>query len=321
LADQAPLGAMRLGIGLAALGRPGYITLDHDAAFGGDRSVAAMRDRTARVLDAAYAAGIRHVDAARSYGHAETFLREWLQGRPAYDDVVVSSKWGHTYVADWQVHADRHEVKDHSVAAFRRQWPETRALLGDRVRLYQVHSVTPESTVLGDRELLGELGRLREQGVQVGLSTSGAHQLPVVRAALEVEVDGVALFSSVQATWNLMEPSVGPALADAAAAGWRVIVKEVLANGRLAGVTAPEQLRAAASRAGTSADALAVAAALALPASPTVLLGAVTVDQLAGNLGALDVDPAVVANDARGLDRLAEPADVYWKERSALVWH
>ena len=48
-----------------------------------------------------------------------------------------------------------------------------------------------------------------------------------------VEVEGVPLFSSVQATYNLLEPSAGPALAEAHDAGRTVIVKEALANGRL----------------------------------------------------------------------------------------
>ena len=69
----------RLGLGLAALGRPGYLNLGHGAQLGGDRSVAALRARTHEVLDAAYAAGIRDFDAARSYGRAEEFLGEWLR--------------------------------------------------------------------------------------------------------------------------------------------------------------------------------------------------------------------------------------------------
>ena len=35
---------------------------------------------------------------------------------------------------------------------------------------------------------------------------------------------------AVQATWNVLEPSAGPALADAHVQGWGVIVKEALAN-------------------------------------------------------------------------------------------
>ena len=63
----------RIGLGLAALGRPAYIT----GGRGGDlpdRSVAGLRAQSHTVLDAAYAAGIGYVDAARSYGRAVTGL-------------------------------------------------------------------------------------------------------------------------------------------------------------------------------------------------------------------------------------------------------
>ncbi|MEV6495282.1 hypothetical protein AB0M20_42700, partial [Actinoplanes sp. NPDC051633] len=76
--------------------------------------------------------------------------------------------------------------------------------------------------------------RLAALGVVIGVSTSGPAQAEAIRAALRVRVDGKPLFRSVQATWNLMEPSAGPALAEAHDAGCMVIVKEALANGRLA---------------------------------------------------------------------------------------
>ena len=60
----------RLGLGLAALGRPAYINLGRQRDFGVDRSVAELERRCHEMLDAAYAAGIRYVDAARSYGKA-----------------------------------------------------------------------------------------------------------------------------------------------------------------------------------------------------------------------------------------------------------
>src|SRR5204863_3281165 len=70
----------RIGLGLAALGRPAYITSGRDADLP-DRSVDALHDRSFAVLDAAYAAGVRYFDAARSYGRAEEFLGEWLAAR------------------------------------------------------------------------------------------------------------------------------------------------------------------------------------------------------------------------------------------------
>ncbi len=98
----------RLGLGLAALGRPAYINLGRQGALPGVRTVPAMRAAAWKVLDDAYAAGIRWVDAARSYGRAEEFLAAWLADR-APRDVTVSSKWGYAYVADWQPDAAVHE--------------------------------------------------------------------------------------------------------------------------------------------------------------------------------------------------------------------
>src|SRR5919106_4824264 len=126
----------RIGLGLAALGRPGYLNLGHGDDLGGERSVGDLERRTHEVLDAAYEAGVRWFDAARSYGRAEAFLASWLNARGlGRDEVTVSSKWGYTYTAGWQVDADPPEVKDLSAGTFRRQIEETRALLGERLSL------------------------------------------------------------------------------------------------------------------------------------------------------------------------------------------
>jgi aryl-alcohol dehydrogenase-like predicted oxidoreductase len=320
-----PLGATGLrvtpiGLGLAALGRPAYITLGHDRDLGPDKSEAALRARSHEVLDAAYAVGIRYIDAARSYGHAEAFLGAWLTDRGrAVADVTVGSKWGYRYVGGWRMDAPVHEVKDHSLAMLERQLAESRSLLGDRLRLYQVHSATFESGVLADRGVLGELVRQRDAGLVIGLTTSGPNQADVVRAALAVELDGRNPFACVQATWNLLEPAVGPALGEAHAAGWGVIVKEVVANGRLAGVAdAPSGLRRVAARHSAPPDAVAIAATLDNPWADVVLSGAVTVGQLESNVAALGI--VLDAQDRAELADLAEPAVAYWAERSRLDW-
>src|SRR5690349_22357360 len=129
----------RLGLGLAALGRPGYLNIGHGAERGADRSVDALRARTHAVLDAAYAAGIRDFDAARSYGRAEEFLGQWLRSREP-DGVTVSSKWGYVYTAGWGIDTQPPEVKTHDVDTFRRQLAETPEHLGDWLALYQIHS-------------------------------------------------------------------------------------------------------------------------------------------------------------------------------------
>ena len=116
----------------------------------------------------------------------------------------------------------------------------------------------------------------------------------------------------MQATWNLLEPSVGPALAEAKAAGWTVIVKEALANGRLAASgRVPASL-------GARPDVIALAAALAQPWVDVVLSGAATVGQIRSNADALAVPVADL--DLDRLARLAVDPQSYWDERSALPW-
>lgn len=314
-----------IGLGLAAIGRPGYINIGRDRDLGSDRRIDVMRGRAHDLLDAAYAAGVRYVDVARSYGLAEEFLASWLDARGlGRQEITVGSKWGYRYTAEWQVGAQVNEIKDHSLAHLLLQAGESRALLGERLCLYQIHSATLESGVLDDRGVLGELARMREDGLAVGLTVSGPLQADVVRKALDVRVDGVRLFGTVQATWNLLEPSVGPALAEARQAGLGVIVKEALANGRLvdrggeAGFAPPDALRGAAARLGAAANALAIAAALAQPWRDVVLSGAVTPEQLASNLRAADL--RLTSDDLAGLDSVAEPPAQYWATRTSLAW-
>lgn len=310
----------RVGVGLAAVGRPAYITAGRAADLP-DRSVAAMRARTGQVLDAAYAAGIRYVDAARSYGRAEEFLAGWLADR-GHGDVMVGSKWGYEYVGDWRLEADVHERKEHTLAMFRRQYAQSRALLGDRLELYQVHSATLDSGVFDDPALLEALARLREDGVRAGLSTSGPRQADTVRRALELTVAGEPVFCSVQSTWNLLEPSAGAALAEAAVAGWSVIVKEAFANGRLTAVGDAggpgTPLAEAARRLGVGPDAVAMRAALDQPFTPTVLSGPATAGQLLSNLDALR--PAAGAAAGMLPRDLAEQPEAYWQQRLGRAW-
>jgi aryl-alcohol dehydrogenase-like predicted oxidoreductase len=316
-----------IGLGLAALGRPGYINLGHAADLEHDYEPAAMAARARAVCDAAWAAGVRYFDAARSYGRAEEFLGGWLRARAyAPASLAVGSKWGYTYTAGWRTDAATHEVKEHSLAVLQRQWAESQSELAPYLGLYQIHSATIESGVLERSEVLNALARLKTAGLAIGLSVSGPGQAEVIRRALAVHVQGARLFDAVQATWNLLEPSAGPALAAAHAAGLGVIVKEALANGRLTSrnstpTFAPQRaaLEREAARLGCTLDALALAAALAQPWAGVVLSGASTVAQLQSNLGALSVawdDQAVAA-----LAALAEPPDAYWQTRAALPWN
>ena len=164
-----------IGLGLAALGRPAYITpagtsdLGEDAADRGD-------------------GGAQPRGAGRGVGGRDPVSRRrplvWLCGavprvvapRPRVDPaaVTVGSKWGYRYVGEWRMDAPVHEVKDHSLAMLRAQLPESPVLLGPWLRLYQVHSATLESGILADAAVLAELARLRaEDGLVIGLSVSG----------------------------------------------------------------------------------------------------------------------------------------------------
>ena len=265
----------RIGLGLAALGRPAYITSGREEDLP-DRSVTGMRTRTFSMLDAAYAAGVRYVDAARSYGRAEEFLAGWLAER-GRADVIVGSKWGYRYTGGWRLDAPRQEVKDHSLVMFTTQLAQSRALLGDRITLYQVHSLTLDSGLLADAALLAALSRLRAEGVIIGLSASGPHQAETIRRALSLTVDGQHMFTATEVTWNLLEASVGPAAAR-----------------------------------GVTEDAIALAAALAQPWASVVLSGAVTRAQLDENRAALTVGPLPAlslaeAPDAYWAGRAARP--------------
>ena len=312
----------RIGIGLAAVARPAYITAGRARDLGRQRGVDDLRARTWAVLDAAVAAGVGYVDVARSYGRAEEFLAGWLAARPDAR-VTVGSKWGYRYVGGWRTDAETHEVKDHSLEAYLQQRDETLALLGSHLAVYHVHSATLDTGVLDDRRLHDELAALRDGGVAVGVSTSGPQQADAVRRALEVEVGGAPLFTSFQSTWNVLETSVGPALAEAARAGAAVIVKEPVANGRLVPGTddpapAVRRVVALAAELGVGEDAVALAAALAQPWATRVLSGAVTPEQVRSNASAARL--ALPSDALQQLAGLAEEPGVYWAARSRRSW-
>lgn len=324
---RTPLAVSRIGLGLAALGRPGYINLGHAADLNRQYDVSVMRAHAHDVLDAAWAAGIRYFDAARSYGRAEEFLGSWLADRHiAPASVTVGSKWGYTYTAGWRVDADQHEVKDHSLAVLTRQLDESRTTLGAHLDVYHIHSATLESGVLANAEVLAALARLKETGLLIGLTLSGPRQAEALAVAIEIAVSGRRLFDSVQATWNLLERSAGTALQGAHEAGMGVIIKEALANGRLtarnndpAFAAQRRRLLEVAERLRTSPDALALAAVLAQPWVDTVLSGAASTAQLRSNVVALQAQWDDTVADQ--LQCLAEDTDEYWAIRSRLPWN
>ena len=117
----------RMGLGMAALGRPGYINLGRENSNSGIgppevRTVEVMRDASdaamrANVRLAAVSGELPWFDCARSYGRSEEFVGNFFRKEGINpSEVYVSSKWGYSYVAGWKVSLDDgepHEVKDH----------------------------------------------------------------------------------------------------------------------------------------------------------------------------------------------------------------
>jgi aryl-alcohol dehydrogenase-like predicted oxidoreductase len=171
-----------------------------------------------------------------------------------------------------------------------------------------------QSGVLDDPEVLFELGKLRASGMAIGFTATGPHQAQTIERALEV-----GEFDAVQATWNLLERSAGPALAAAHEAGLGVIVKEALANGRLTARGDVPELATVARITGRTEDAIALAAVLAQPWADVVLSGAATVQELASNLVGLvlSLDRDVL----EPLDAIGEDPNTYWEKRSELPWN
>jgi aryl-alcohol dehydrogenase-like predicted oxidoreductase len=325
---RTPLVVSRLGLGLAAVARPGYITLGRDRDLPVARTPEALYARSAALLDAARGAGVRYLDVARSYGRAEEFLARWLEERGiARDAVTIGSKWGYRYTAGWSIDARVHEQKELTLARFTQQLAETRALLGGCLDLYQIHSATAESGCLADERLLAALvaGRRDRAYRAVGLTLSGTTSGRTLELAVAARVDGECVFDVVQATFNCLEPSLARGLAAAHAEGLGVIVKEAFANGRLSDANdLPEDaallttLRTIAARRGSDASQVALAFVLEHPFVDIVLSGAATVEQLGAHAGALDVTLDDESRDA--LARFAEPPARYWATRAALPW-
>src|SRR4029434_7967972 len=100
-------------------------------------------------------------------------LGAWFKARRlSRDALTIGSKWGYSYVGSWRLDAPVHEVKDLSVETLRRQIVESRTLLGEGLRLDQIHSATIESGVLDDARVLDELGLLQSEGLAIGLTVT-----------------------------------------------------------------------------------------------------------------------------------------------------
>ncbi|UCS91632.1 aldo/keto reductase [Echinicola marina] len=314
----------KIGLGLASLGRPEYINIRPHQNI--DKSAEAFRSKTKSVLDEAYKNGVRYFDTAPSYGRGEEFLLDWHRSR-GYKDVVLGTKWGYTYKANWELgYNGPHEVKEHSLSKLREQWKYSKQLLS-ALKIYQIHSATFDSGVLENKEVQRELMSLKKDyGLIIGLTSSGKAQTEILEAAMRIEVDGEELFDSFQVTFNLLEQSTLSVLKKAKDKGKLLIIKEGMANGRVFPNKHFEhyqdryqELIAMSKKFQVGIDALALRFCMDLVEPDYVLSGAGNIEQLRENLKAHTFE--LKGDDLHQLQSMAVDVSDYWEERSQLEWN
>ncbi len=314
----------KIGLGLAALGRPEYINIRTDNTI--DKSEEAFKNNTFSVLNEAYKLGIRYFDTAPSYGKGEAFLNEW-HNKNNYVDAVLGTKWGYTYVANWELgFCGKHEVKEHSINKLQEQWEVSKQML-PKLKYYQVHSATFESGILENEAVLNQLYQIKkETGLLIGITTSGANQKEVITTALEVKVNDEDLFDSFQVTYNVFEQSTFSILENVLRQGKKVIIKEALANGRVFRNekfqhynNAYQSLEQLSKKYHVGIDAVALRFVIDGLQPTYVLSGASNSMQLHQNLKALNF--TFTSEELELLKTLKVAPEDYWNERSVLNWN
>jgi len=318
------LNSTTIGLGLAAIGRPQYINVRQGADH--NKSEAYYRTNAFRMLDFAYEQGLRHFDTAPSYGKGEEFLQQWYD-QNKHQDVNFSTKWGYTYVANWNLEfKGAHEIKEHTVDKLLEQWLVSKNLL-PALKIYQIHSATFESGVLENTEVLHKLFEIKSKtGLKMGISSSGANQSDIIEFAAQINIKGKPLFESFQVTYNLLESSTQEVLEGLIKSGRTVIVKEALANGRVFKnsdykhySSLHKDLESLAKKYRVSEDAVALRFIIDHLGPDVILSGASTAAQLTENMKALSFK--LENQELLSLKQQAVHPDSYWNERKMLVWN
>lgn len=305
----------KFGLGLAAIGRPEYINIRDN--YNIDKSYENFKKNANEILNFAYDNGIRYFDTAPSYGKGELFLKNWNE-KHTCNDVVLSTKWGYTYVANWKLgYTGKHEIKEHSINKLTEQWQKSKELLPN-LKIYQIHSATIESGVLKNESVLNELYRLKKKyNLQIGLSSSGFNQTAVIEEALLININNESLFDSFQITFNFLESSTYTILEKLKKQGKTLIIKEPLANGRI--FLKPNKIVAKlAKKYKVGLDAIALRFIIDLIEPNYLLSGAFSKKQLKENLKALNFK--LQKDEIENLKLLQVKPKTYWEERSNLTW-
>jgi len=314
---------LNIGLGTAAIGRPQYINLRQEAIV--DFSLDAFKKQGKLVLDEAYRKGIRYFDTAPGYGLAEQLLIDWIEEK-RHKDVEIATKWGYTYVANFNPNAIIHEVKEHSLEKLNQQWEQSKSLL-PYLTSYQIHSATFDSGIFKNIEALDRLSKLKsEYGLLIGLTTSGPNQSEVIKESLEIERDGTALFDVFQVTYNLLDQSLTQIGKELIAQKKRIVIKEALANGRifpnrkyLNYNTLYQELQRLAIKYKVGIDAIALRFCIDSMEPFMVLSGASNEKHIVENLKATQFK--LEEKDLFSLQQLSISPEQYWQERNQLGWN
>lgn len=314
----------KIGLGLAAIGRPEYINIR--AADEEDKTEVSFRKKAMEVLDYAYEKGIRHFDTAPSYGKGESFLIEWNNSR-RHIDVELSTKWGYTYVANWNLgFKGNHEIKEHSLNKLKEQWQVSQELLPE-LKIYQVHSATLDSGIFENIDTLEHLNKLKKaHDLKIGITSSGSNQSEILSKALKIKVDGSFLFDSFQVTYNILESSTHEILKEIIDKGKTVIIKEALANGRVFKnlnyqhyIGLYDCLESLSIKYKVGIDAIALRYVMDNLEPNLVLSGASNTDHLSQNLKVMDFE--LTRDELLSISEFRVTPEIYWGERDQLNWN
>ncbi|NUR76191.1 MAG: aldo/keto reductase [Thermoleophilia bacterium] len=297
-------------------------------------------DESIRVIDHALEAGINFIDTADVYarGESEEIVGKALKGRR--DQIVLATK----------VHGPMDDT-DPNMKGNSRRWivqeveASLRRLQTDWIDLYQIHRWDPDTD---HEETLGALTDLQRAGKIRYLGSSTYPPSAIVEAQWVAEKRGLARFVCEQPPYSILVRGVETeVLPTCRRYGMGVIPWSPLGGGWLSGryrkgseptshradriparydlslpenqrkLDAAERLAQLAEQAGLSLIHLALAFVIRHPAVTAAIIGPRTLEQLEGQLGALDVELSDEVLDA--IDEIVppgtslNPADAGWR--------